>query len=131
MNGLPTQAELATRAAQLLAACGATTNHGDQLARTPITGGSLGAAGGAGNVDAAVERAAERIDDAAQKSRSHRHADHLSDAANKITRGDLPGLVEEYASHRVTIQREGKAELAALEADQLVQPHAVEARHVR
>ena len=57
MNGLPTQAELTTRANQLLAACGATTTDGDQLARTPITGGSLGAAGGAGNVDDAVDRA--------------------------------------------------------------------------
>jgi aldehyde dehydrogenase (NAD+) len=57
MNGLPTNAELTVRATQLLAACGASAQDGDQLARTPITGGSLGSAGVAGDVDDAVERA--------------------------------------------------------------------------
>ena len=57
MNGLPTDAELAVRSTQLLAGCGATLTDGDQRARTPITGGSLGAAGAAGNIDDAVERA--------------------------------------------------------------------------
>ncbi len=54
---LPDHAALADRAARLLAACGATTSDGDQLARTPITGGSLGPTGPAGDVDAVVERA--------------------------------------------------------------------------
>ncbi len=57
MNVLPDHAELAARTAQLLAACSATAHDGDQLARTPITGGSLGSAGAAGDVDDAVERA--------------------------------------------------------------------------
>ncbi len=57
MTSLPTTAELAARAAQLLAACGASTHDGDQPARTPITGGSLGSAGSAGDIDDAVERA--------------------------------------------------------------------------
>jgi aldehyde dehydrogenase (NAD+) len=55
---LPSHEQLATRAAALVDACGATTSDGGQAARTPITGGSLGAAGAAGDVDAAVERAA-------------------------------------------------------------------------
>ena len=58
MTTLPSTEQLAARAATLVDACGATTSDGDQPARTPITGGSLGTAGGAGDVDAAVERAA-------------------------------------------------------------------------
>src|SRR5687767_12867338 len=54
---LPSGDQLAARAATLVDACGATTSDGDQPARTPITGGSLGTAGAAGDVDAAVERA--------------------------------------------------------------------------
>lgn len=57
MNALPKHAELVARTTQLLNACGATTGAGDQPARTPITGGSLGSAGAAGSVDDAVERA--------------------------------------------------------------------------
>ena len=62
MNALPTHTDLAARATRLLADCGAATHDGDQHARTPITGGSLGAAGGAGNVDEAVERATAAFD---------------------------------------------------------------------
>jgi aldehyde dehydrogenase (NAD+) len=54
---LPSTADLTTRASALLAACGAASEAGDQPARTPITGGSLGSAGAAGSIDAAVERA--------------------------------------------------------------------------
>jgi len=57
MNALPTTTDLSARANRLLAACGATTSAGDQPARTPITGDSLGAAGSSGDVDGAVERA--------------------------------------------------------------------------
>jgi aldehyde dehydrogenase (NAD+) len=55
---LPSTDELTIRAAQLLAACGAGTGTGDQHARSPISGGALGEAGATGDVDAAVERAA-------------------------------------------------------------------------
>ncbi|MET0144519.1 MAG: aldehyde dehydrogenase family protein [Ilumatobacteraceae bacterium] len=41
----------------MLAACGAPRPTGSLLARTPITGGSLGPVGDAGDVDTAVERA--------------------------------------------------------------------------
>jgi len=56
---LPTSAALAERAQAILAACGAAAPTGDLLARTPITGGSLGAAGAPVDVDGAVSRAAE------------------------------------------------------------------------
>jgi aldehyde dehydrogenase (NAD+) len=57
MTALPTNEQLAERARVLLAACGAAAADGDQLARTPISGGSLGAAGASGSIDDAVERA--------------------------------------------------------------------------
>jgi aldehyde dehydrogenase (NAD+) len=57
MSTIPSHDDLVTRTGHLLASCGATATDGDQGARTPITGGSLGAAGAAGDVDAAVERA--------------------------------------------------------------------------
>ena len=41
---LPTTDQLRERAAALLTECGAAAGDGDQPARTPITGGSLGAA---------------------------------------------------------------------------------------
>jgi aldehyde dehydrogenase (NAD+) len=58
MTSLPSHDELAARAGALLRACGAAPASGDQRARTPITGGALGVAGAAGDVDEAVERAA-------------------------------------------------------------------------
>src|SRR5262245_29732307 len=57
MTTLPSHDQLTDRAAALLGACGAATADGDQPARTPITGGTLGSAGAAGDVDDAVERA--------------------------------------------------------------------------
>ncbi|MFW2334701.1 aldehyde dehydrogenase family protein, partial [Ilumatobacter sp.] len=57
MNTLPNHDDLVARAAALLAACGGVTTDGDQAARTPITGGSLGPAGSAGNIDDVVDRA--------------------------------------------------------------------------
>jgi aldehyde dehydrogenase (NAD+) len=57
MHEFPTTSALAERAAALLRACGASTAEGDQRARTPITGGTLGPAGAAGSVDDAVARA--------------------------------------------------------------------------
>ena len=56
---LPTTAALAARVAGILAECGATAPSGDLAARTPITGGSLGAAGQPADVDDAVARATE------------------------------------------------------------------------
>jgi aldehyde dehydrogenase (NAD+) len=62
MNDIPTTDELRDRTSTLMQACGAITGDGDQAARTPISGGSLGSAGSAGDVDAAVERATAAFD---------------------------------------------------------------------
>jgi aldehyde dehydrogenase (NAD+) len=51
---LPTTAALADRAAAILSACGADSPSGEFAGRTPITGGSLGPAGPAADVDGAV-----------------------------------------------------------------------------
>jgi aldehyde dehydrogenase (NAD+) len=57
VSALPSTQALADRAATILASCGAGDREGALDARTPITGGSLGPAGGAGDVDTAVQRA--------------------------------------------------------------------------
>ncbi len=62
MSSIPNHDDLVMRAATLLAACGAETTDGNQSARTPITGGSLGSAGPAGNVDDIVDRATATFD---------------------------------------------------------------------
>jgi aldehyde dehydrogenase (NAD+) len=54
---IPSNDQLTSRVGVLLADCGSAAAGGDQPARTPITGGSLGSAGPAGNVDDAIERA--------------------------------------------------------------------------
>ena len=54
---IPSNEQLASRVGVLLTDCGAALVSGDQPARTPITGGSLGSAGSSGNVDEAIERA--------------------------------------------------------------------------
>ncbi len=59
MSTLPSTVELQARAASILEACGATAPTGALDARTPITGGSLGPAGAAGDVDDAVARATQ------------------------------------------------------------------------
>jgi aldehyde dehydrogenase (NAD+) len=56
---LPTTTTLAERTAAILAACGAGAPAGELAGRTPITGGSLGAAGAVADVDRAVARATE------------------------------------------------------------------------
>jgi aldehyde dehydrogenase (NAD+) len=64
-SSLPSTADLAERAAALLAQIGVPTPVGDQPARTPITGGSLGAAGhGAApsDVDTIAARATAAFD---------------------------------------------------------------------
>jgi len=53
---LPTTESLADRARAILTACGADSPSGTLTARTPITGGSLGAAGDPGDVDPVVAR---------------------------------------------------------------------------
>jgi len=59
MSTLPTHDEIQNHATRLLEACGATTTDGDQHARTPITGGSLGPAGSPADIGEMVERATD------------------------------------------------------------------------
>ncbi|HWM19314.1 MAG TPA: aldehyde dehydrogenase family protein [Ilumatobacteraceae bacterium] len=53
---VPTTDALSTRVDRILEACGATIVDGEQSARTPITGGSLGPAGSAGDVADIVDK---------------------------------------------------------------------------
>lgn len=55
---IPSSAQLSTRVNELLGACGVSQIGGDQSARTPINGASLGMVGTAGNVDDTVTRSA-------------------------------------------------------------------------
>ena len=52
---LPTTEALSAHVDRILEVCGATVADGDQSARTPITGGSLGPVGAAGDVATAVD----------------------------------------------------------------------------
>jgi aldehyde dehydrogenase (NAD+) len=58
-TSLPTTAELGARVDELLASCGIAARGGELTARTPITGGGLGAAGSPLDVAAAVEVATD------------------------------------------------------------------------
>ena len=59
MTSLPSHESVATRVDEILGACGVAQRAGDLPARTPITGGSLGASGSAADVDKAVAAANE------------------------------------------------------------------------
>ena len=54
---VPTTQALSAHVDRILGVCGAKTTDGDQSARTPITGGSLGPVGSAGDVADAVAKA--------------------------------------------------------------------------
>lgn len=54
---IPSTDELTARVHDLLEACGARIDEGQHLARTPISGGSLGSVAASSDVDAAVGRA--------------------------------------------------------------------------
>ncbi|MFV0307548.1 MAG: aldehyde dehydrogenase family protein [Desertimonas sp.] len=54
MTPLPTTEQLGERVGRILVACGAERTNGDLPARTPITGGTLGAAGTGADVDRSV-----------------------------------------------------------------------------
>ena len=68
---------------------------------------------------AAVERAAQRIDDATEQGRPYRYAYHLAGAADPVPRFDALGLVEQNASENVAVEREREADLTVFEAHEL------------
>jgi len=79
----------------------------------------------------AVQRPAQRIDDPPQQRLAHRHGDDLAGAKDGIARLDVAGRVQHHAADAVRVQHPGKADLAATEAQHLVQPHVAQARDHR
>ena len=69
-----------------------------------------------------VERATERIDDAAEQCRPHRHAHHIARAAHRIAGLDRVHVVQQDAADPVAFEHLGEAELSLVEAQQLVEP---------
>ena len=72
---------------------------------------------------AAVERAAEWIDGAAEEATPHRHTHDLAGATDKVACLDRLGIVEENASERIPIKRGDKADLATLETHEFAKSY--------
>ena len=75
----------------------------------------------------AVERAAERVDDAPEQLGADRDAHHVAGAAHDLAGPDRLGRVEQHAADAVGLEHLGEAEAAALEAQQLVEAGARQA----
>ena len=69
-----------------------------------------------------IERAAERIDDAAKEPRSHRHAHHVAGAAHRVAGLDRIDGVQQNTAHPVAFEDLGEAELSLVETQQLIEP---------
>ncbi len=80
---------------------------------------------------AAVERAAERIDDAAEQFRPDRHRHHLAGAAHLRPGADGLALVEQHHGDGIRVEHEREARAAVLEQQQFVEPHVRQARDAR
>ena len=85
-------------------------------------GRSIGSSASARDGPLAVERAAERIDDAAEQRRPHRHAHHVAGAAHRVAGLDRVDVVEQDAADPVAFEHLGEAELPLVEAQQFVEP---------
>ena len=70
----------------------------------------------------AVERTTERIDDAAEQCRPHRHAHHFARAAHRVAGLDRVHIVQQDAADPVAFEHLGETELSLVEAQQLVEP---------
>ena len=81
-----------------------------------------GAARSIGDWSAAVNRPAERIDDAAEQRVADRDAHDVAGSTHRVARFDRLGLVEQDATHAIALERLGEAELSAVETHQLVKP---------
>ena len=75
----------------------------------------------------AVERAAERIDDAAEQAGPDRHAHHVAGATHGVAGLDRIGIVQQNAADPVAFQHLGETELTLVEAQQFVEPHVRQA----
>ena len=85
-------------------------------------GRSIGSSASAAIGPLAVERATERIDDAAEQRRSHRHAHDIARAAHRVAGLDRVDIVQQDAADPVAFEHLGEAELSLVEAQQLVEP---------
>ncbi len=79
----------------------------------------------------AVERAAERVDDAAEKSRADGHARDLAGRRDERADADLFAFVEDRRVDRLGLERQGVAHPPALEAQELAEPRLRQAGHLR
>ena len=70
----------------------------------------------------AVERAAERVDDAAEQCRPHRHAHHVAGAAHRVAGLDRIDLIEQNTADPVAFEHLGETELPLVETQELVEP---------
>ena len=84
-----------------------------------------------GDRSAAVDRPAERIDDAAEQRLADRDAHDVAGSAHSVARFDRLGLVEQDATDAVALERLGEAELSAVETHQLVEPDVGQAGNQR
>ena len=71
----------------------------------------------------AVERAAERIDDAAEQRRPHRHAHDIAGAVHRVAGLDRIHIVKQDAADSAALKHLGEAELTLVETQQLVEPN--------
>ena len=101
MTALPTTEDLAARVAKILDECGATAPAGELRGRTPITGGSLGAAGDVADVDAAVDRATEAF------------------AAWRVTPAPVRGNLVRRLGELLREHKEALGELVSIEAGKI------------
>ena len=67
----------------------------------------------------AVERPAQRVDDAAEQRRPDRHAHDVARAAHRVAGLDRIGVVQQHAADPVALEHLGEAELALVEAQQV------------
>ncbi|CAB4945516.1 unannotated protein [freshwater metagenome] len=68
----------------------------------------------------AVDRVAERIDDAAEEGIADGHREHLACASNRLAFGDLRAVAEEHDADLSDVEVQGQAQEAALELEQFV-----------
>ena len=79
----------------------------------------------------AVERVAERVDDAAEQALADRHAHHLAGAADRLALLDVLPLAEERDADVVLLEVERDADDAVLELEPLERDAVLEAVDAR
>ena len=75
-----------------------------------------------------VQRAAQRIDHAAEQAWAHRNLHHATAARDALARAHAVGLVEQHAGDVIGLQTGGIAHAAFGKVQQLIEPHTGQAR---